>query len=126
MVRDWKHATGKDGALVKHDTSAKHQEAMSSWCAYKANLKRSTSVAATLDNIRKEQIVKNRHYLQAVIEAMLYCATLGDCSLWPPAKFVITFSQQRQFFGATRLLVKYDQVIHDRLNYGLKCTIHFS
>ena len=51
---DWKHGTGKDGALVKYDTSLKHKEALMNWCEYEAHLKSGTSVTSSLDNARKE------------------------------------------------------------------------
>ena len=57
--KDWKHATGKNGRLIKHSTSVTHQAAMSSWCAYKANIQCGTSVGTMLNDVRREQIVKN-------------------------------------------------------------------
>ena len=32
--RDWKHATGQNGSLVKHDSSYTHRQAMLSWAEY--------------------------------------------------------------------------------------------
>ena len=73
--RDWKHATGKTGGLVKHDISLRHKHAMAAWSDYKDNQKQHTSVATVLDNCRKEQISHNRHYMKTIIEALLFCAS---------------------------------------------------
>ena len=35
--RDWKHATGKCGILLKHDLSVSHKMAMSGWNTYIIN-----------------------------------------------------------------------------------------
>ncbi len=63
--RDWKHAGGNDGAFAKHHTSKNHKEALMNWSQYKLTVATGTSVANKLDNARKEQIKKNRHYLIA-------------------------------------------------------------
>ena len=69
---DWKHATGKTGALAKHSVSEKHQEAMAAWSAF--NTQPHTSVASLLDNNRSNLIRKNRHYVKVIIKVILFCA----------------------------------------------------
>ena len=69
---DWKHATGKTGALAKHRVSEKHQEAMAAWSAF--NTQPHTSVASLLDNNRSNLIRKNRHYVKVIIKVIFFCA----------------------------------------------------
>ena len=69
---DWKHTTGKTGALAKHSVSEKHQEAMAAWSAF--NTQPHTSVASLLDNNRSNLIRKNRHYVKVIIKVILFCA----------------------------------------------------
>ena len=38
--RDWKHAMGSHGVLVKHNNSCNHKQAMASWCEYIRSSKR--------------------------------------------------------------------------------------
>ena len=60
---DWKHATGKGEAFLKHDNSQHHKVAFLNWTQYMASATSGTSVASSLDTVRKEQIEKNHHYL---------------------------------------------------------------
>ncbi|XP_011410008.1 PREDICTED: zinc finger MYM-type protein 1-like [Amphimedon queenslandica] len=69
---DRKHATGKTGALAKHNVSEKHQEAMANWSAL--TVQPHTSVASLLDRNRSELIHNNRHYIKVVIKVVLFCA----------------------------------------------------
>ena len=118
--KDWKHATGKNGALIKHDSSITHQAAMSSWCAYKANVQSGTSVVTMLDDVRREQIDKNRYYLKAVIDVLLYCAKQEIALRGHRESLSAQSSNRGKFLELMELLAKYDSVIHDRLNNGPK------
>ena len=73
--RDWKHATGRTGVLMKHNNSLKHKQAMASWSDFKVNQRKHTSAASSLENRSNEQISHNRHYLKTIIELLLFCAS---------------------------------------------------
>lgn len=94
--RDWKHAGGKSGAFASCKT---HQEALIDWSQYKKSVATGTSIASKLDNARREQIKKNRHYLKALIHSLMFCAT-QECSTWSQRNSII--NQQRQFSRACK------------------------
>lgn len=66
--RDWKHATGQNGSLAKHDSSCTHKQAMLYWAEYVNNADRNTSIGDRLDSTRKQQIQGNRCYLKTIAE----------------------------------------------------------
>ena len=70
---NWKHATGKDGILVRHDNCNTHKQAMCSWCDFVKNVKCGTSVAESLDSTRHQQILENRHYIKTLASVILFC-----------------------------------------------------
>ena len=73
--QDWKHATGKCGILVRHNTCFTHKQAMLSWNDFTKNAKVGMSVANRLDSARKQQIQHKtfRHYLSTIAEVILLC-----------------------------------------------------
>ena len=71
--RDWKHATGQNGSLAKHDSSHTHKQAMLSWAEYVKNSDRNTTIGDRLDS-RRQQIQDNRSYLKTIAEIILLCA----------------------------------------------------
>ena len=72
--RDWKHATGKNGALEKHDKCQSHHQAMLSWIDFQNNSSQEKSVAQRLDRSRSTMIEQNKHYMKTVVEVLLLCA----------------------------------------------------
>ena len=72
--KDWKHATGKNGALEKHDKCQSHRQAMLSWRDFQGNSSQETSIGQRLDRSRSALIEQNKHYLQTVVEVLLLCA----------------------------------------------------
>ena len=50
---NWKNAPGKNGRLEKHDTSERHQHAMSAWSNYTTNKSQKKSIASTLNSKRQ-------------------------------------------------------------------------
>ena len=69
--RDWKHASGKQGLLEKHNNCHAHKQAMISWGEYIKNARKGTTIADRLDSTRRVQVQDNRHYLKTVAE--LFC-----------------------------------------------------
>ena len=110
--RDWKHAIGKGGAFVKHNTSKHHQDALMNWSQYKATVTSGTSVVSRLDNARKEQIKKNRHYLKAMIHASMFCAT-QEVALRGHRESISSQSHNKgNFLEVVGLLAVFDPIIH--------------
>ena len=72
--RDWKHATGQNGSLAKHDSSYTHKQAMLSWAEFVKNANKNTSIGDRLDSTRRQQIQENRCYLKTIAEIILLCA----------------------------------------------------
>ena len=72
--RDWNHAMGNHGMLVKHNNSCNHKQAIASWCEYVRISKRGTSIDNVMSGIQKRRIEDNRHYVRTVIETILLCA----------------------------------------------------
>ena len=71
---NWKNAIGKSGKLEKHNTSERHQQAMSTWADYTNNMSHSRSIASTLNTERKEQVCKNRHYMKTLLHIIKFCS----------------------------------------------------
>lgn len=67
---NWK----KTVRLVKHSKSKRHQFAMAKWLAYRANLKKQTSVLTQLSNEHSRQVKENREYLKVIIECLIFTA----------------------------------------------------
>lgn len=122
--RDWKHADGKGGAFAKHNTSKSHQEALMNWNQFKVTIATGSSVGTRLDSARKEQIKKNRHYLIAVIQSLMYCATqeIALHGHWETP----TASNQGNFLELVKLLAMYDPIINDRLTSGPQNALYTS
>lgn len=74
--KDWKQATGKDGILQHHAICRTHTAAIQAWNDFTVNEGQGTYVANRLDSARKEQILRNRHYLKSVAEVILLCSCL--------------------------------------------------
>ena len=72
--RDWKHATGKHGALSKHGMTVSHKHAMTSWAQLKVVQTTGASIVNQLDTARLQQIKENRYYIQRIVEVLLLCA----------------------------------------------------
>ena len=97
------------------------------WTQYKASIIHGTSVTSRLDNARREQITKNRHYLKAVIQALMFCATqeIGLCGHRESSS-----SQNKgNFQELVQILAIYDPITNDQLTNGSQnalytCTSH--
>ena len=71
LLRDWKHATGQNGSLVKHDSSHARKQAMLFWAEYLKNASRNTLIG---DRLERQQVQENRCYLRTIAEMILLCA----------------------------------------------------
>lgn len=74
--RNWKYATGKDGALTKHALSHCHLDAMMMWEQYRMS-RVSGSVIEQQCTSYKAWIDKNRKYLSRIIDAVIYLTRQG-------------------------------------------------
>ena len=59
--KNWKHATGTNGALNGHANCQSHKQAMVAWHQYKKAIQQGSTVSECLGNARPEMIQKNRH-----------------------------------------------------------------
>ena len=75
--KDWKHALGKNGILTVHSTGKAHTEAMMSWKEYQMRAKAGTSIGMQLDQMGTQVISKNRAYVAALMEAVLFSSQQG-------------------------------------------------
>ena len=71
--KDWKHATGKNGWLSKHNSSFAHRQSILAWNQYKLSLQHKTTISDQLGLCQNKQIAENRHYNQSLAEIILMC-----------------------------------------------------
>ena len=72
--RNWKNATGMSGRLMKHSKSQRHITASAAWADFKRNQQSQTSISSSLSQVCRKQIQNNRHYINTIIEVLLFCA----------------------------------------------------
>ena len=72
--RDWKHTSGKKGALACHASSHVHKACMLSSEQFKLSLARGSAIGERLDNESKRLISRNCHYVRSLAEIILVCA----------------------------------------------------
>lgn len=114
---DWKHATGKKGILVCHDTCYSHKKAMLSWSDFKVNAKKGTSIDNLLASDRRRQIEQNRHYLQTLTEVILVCAK-QDIPLRGHRESQTSESpwlNRGNFIEILHLVGKHDHIVQEKL-----------
>ena len=122
--KDWKHAMGKSGKIMKHSTSMKHKHAMLSWNDFKANQQSSTSIASTLNNARQQLIHHNRQYIHTIIELLLFCAFQEIAIRGHRENF--TSKNKGNFLQLLDLVANHDPVIKEKLSNGPKNAIYTS
>ena len=71
---DWKHATGKDGILTRHNSCQSHRHAFSAWRQYVLNLEAHSGIAERLGSARTEKIEQNGHYITTIAQVLLLCS----------------------------------------------------
>lgn len=120
--RDWKHATGNKGALLSHNNNYSHTQSMVAWEQFKAT-QSSGSVVEQLGNNRSEMIKKNRHYIQAVSDALLTCCK-QDITLRGHRE--TAESLNRGNFIEMSLLSRYDPIVADKLHRGPRNALYTS
>ena len=89
---------------------------MLSWCEYKRNAEKSTSIADRVDFSRKLEIQTNRHYLRTMAEIILLCAR-QDLALRGHHEQQSS-SNRGNFLEILQLVGSHDKVIQSRLEYG--------
>ena len=63
---DWKHASGRNGALQRHETSIVHIKSIIAWKEYKLLQESNKTLPDMFNSARKENVKNNRHYLKGV------------------------------------------------------------
>ena len=122
--RDWKHATGQNGSLAKHDGSYTHKQAMLSWAEYVKNTEKNTSIGDRLDSTRRQQIQENRTYLKTIAEIILLCAR-QDLALRGHRESIES-SNRGNFLEILELVADHDTVVKDKLKIGPRNAVYTS
>ncbi|XP_076329972.1 zinc finger MYM-type protein 1-like [Tachypleus tridentatus] len=73
--RNWKKATT---SLKSHDNSAEHKFAMQTWAEFKSQETKDARIQHALDASHTKTVEENRHYIRAVIDALLYTACQNE------------------------------------------------
>ena len=120
---DWKHATGKTGGFIKHEMSLKHKHSIASWSDFKANQSSNTSIACTLDNVRRELVMKNRYYLKTIIEVLLFCAS-QEIALRGHRE--VNAKNRGNFLELLELVAKHDPAVSAHLKDGPRNAVYTS
>ena len=118
--RDWKHATGKQGILEKHNACHTHKQAMISWSEYMKNTEKGTTIADRLNSARNLQIQANRHYMRTLAEVILLCAR-QDLALRGHRESQSSLNRGN-FLEILHLIAKHDKVVEERLQCGPRYT----
>jgi len=114
--RNWKHATGKTGALQVHSNCYSHKQAVIAWEQYKVNAKHGTLLPDQMGSSRDAVISKNRHYLRSVAEVLLLCSR-QEIALRGHRESVE--SQNRgNFLELLALVAKHDPIVQERISQG--------
>ena len=114
--RDWKHATGQSGMLLKHDLSCSHKHSMLSWCEYTNNTKKGTTIADRLDSTRQLEIERNRHYVKTIAEILLLCGR-QDLALRGHHESQSS-SNRGNFLEILKIVAKHDKIVEDKMVSG--------
>src|SRR6476469_8798661 len=73
---NWKKAQYKDGGFNSHVLSSSHINAIDSWSQFKSmQATGSGSVMQMQNDLYKQQILENRHYIKTIAEVLLLTAT---------------------------------------------------
>ena len=114
--KDWKHATGKDGILPHHASCHTHTETIQAWHDFTVNEGHGTSVANRLDSARKEQILRNRHYLKSIAEVILLCSRL-ETALRGHDESIGSLNRGN-FREILQVVAKHDPIVQERFEQG--------
>ena len=121
---DWKHATGKNGMLAKHNNSFAHKQAISAWIDYETNSKRGTLIEDRVDSQRRQQIQSNRHYLRTLAEILLLCGK-QDIPLRGHREHDPLLNRGN-FLEILQTVSLHDQIIKEKIETGPRNAIYTS
>ncbi len=110
--KNWKHATGKRGSLLLHDTCSSHRQAIVAWDMYNATTVSGT-VSDQLGNARAEQVASNRHYIKTIAEVILLCAR-QDISLRGHRE-AMDSTNRGNFLEMLSLVAKHDDSVQQHI-----------
>ena len=71
---NWKKATGKTGALLKHQKSSSHRSAMVAFRQLQLATEHNASIADQVNSQRRQIVAGNRHYIKTIASIILLCA----------------------------------------------------
>ncbi len=119
--RNWKNGTGMTGRLIKHSKSQRHITATAAWANFTHNLQSQTLISSILS---RQQIQDNRHYINTIIEVLLYCA-LQELPLRGHRKGENSINKGN-FLELIDVISNHDTVVKNKLHLGPRNAIYTS
>lgn len=116
--RDWKHASGKSGALASHNICASHKDAQIAFKHYMATKASDITIQTQLDTQRQQLIQANRQYVSTIVGAILYCAQQGIALRGHRDVEPDAFHNQGNFRSLIDLLARHDEQLQNRISLG--------
>lgn len=110
--KNWRHAMGKEGKLVKHERS--HKAAMETWAEFKLREKSNTNIGNLLNEGHNKLVKENRHYVKAIVKVLRMTATQkiaqrghreGPSSM-----------NRGNFLATLHLISEYDKIVEAKLS----------
>ncbi|XP_071844931.1 zinc finger MYM-type protein 1-like [Apostichopus japonicus] len=110
--RNWRHAMGKDGKLLKHERS--HKAALEAWSEFKQRAKSQTNIGNLLNEAHIRLVRENRHYVKAIAKVLRMTATQkiaqrghreGQSSM-----------NRGNFLATLNLISEYDTIVASKLS----------
>lgn len=118
---NWKNAPGRNGRLEKHDTSERHQHAMSAWSDYTTNKSQKRSITSTLNLERQEQI--DTTCMKTILNILKFCS-FQEIALRGHRE-VESAANKGNFLELLVLVSEHDPVVKARLRDGPR-TLHIT
>ncbi|XP_076330049.1 zinc finger MYM-type protein 1-like [Tachypleus tridentatus] len=109
--QNWKKATT---SLKSHDNSAGHKFAMQAWTEVKLQKTKGARIQHALDASHAKTVEKNRHYMRAVIDALLYTACQNEAQI---GHMEGNQSDNRgNFLELLDMISRYDEIVKKKLS----------
>ncbi|XP_076348019.1 zinc finger MYM-type protein 1-like, partial [Tachypleus tridentatus] len=109
--RNWKKATT---SLKSHDNSAGHKFAMQAWAEFKLQKTKCARIQHALDTNHAKTVEENRHYIRAVIDALLYTACQNEAQRGH--REGSQSNNRGNFLELLDMIFRYDEIVKKKLS----------